>query len=109
LHPVGAGRSTRPPTLKLTLAVAAAASFMLVAAPRAEAQFDSGGYTSADTPESRAHQSKLEKDRAVREGILKKDALSAPIPELQVFAAVRLAETYTSNAAGSAGRSSYDF
>jgi len=106
LHSVGAGRSTRPATLKLSLL---AAALVLLAAPRAEAQFDSGGYTSADTPEARAHQTKLEKDRAIREGILKKDALSAPIPELQVFAAVRLAETYTSNAAGSTGgNSSYD-
>lgn len=107
LHTVGAERSTRPATLKLALA---AAALVVLVAPRAEAQFDKGGYTSADTPEARAHQTKLQKERAVKQGTLDKDALTASIPELQVFAAVSLAETYTSNAAGSTGSNSgYDF
>jgi uncharacterized protein (PEP-CTERM system associated) len=119
LHPVRAGRFSRPVTLKL--AVAAAALAFCTASP-AQAQFDKGGYTSVDTPQSRAQRTHLEKLRDSRRGIRgattpgkagegeEDEDTETNIPELQVFAAVNLAEVYTSNAAGSIGRNKgYDF
>ncbi len=100
LHLVRAGRSTRPVTLKLASAAAALAMF---AAPQAHAQYDTGGYTSASTPEARAQQTKLQAARDKQRGIHDPNALTGPIPELQVFAAVSLAETYTSNSSGVSG------
>ncbi len=100
LHLVRAGRKTRPATLKLALAAAAMALF---AAPQAHAQFDTGGYTSASTPQARAEQTKQQAAEAQQEGILNPNAPTGPIPELQVFAAVSLAETYTSNGNGDFG------
>lgn len=100
LHLVRAGRTSRPATLKLAIAAATVAMF---AAPGAQAQFDTGGYNSASTPLSRAQQSKLEQARAKKEGIRQSDVSAAPLPELQVFAAVSLAETYASNASGTVG------
>ena len=108
LHFVRAGRSTRPVTLRLASAAAGLAMF---ASSQALAQFDTGGYTSSSTPQARAQQTKLQKERAQQEGIVDPNAVATgPIPELQVFAAVSLAETYTSNAAGEngGGASGYD-
>jgi len=100
LHLVRAGHASRPATLKLAFA---AATMAMLAAPGAQAQFDTGGYNSASTPLARAQQSKLEQARAKQEGLRGSDAVSGPLPELQVFAAVSLAETYTTNASGSTG------
>ncbi len=100
LHLVRAGCVSRPATLKLAIAAATVAMF---AAPSAQAQFDTGGYNSSSTPLSRAQQSKLEQARAEAEGIKKPGVTAAPLPDLQVFAAVSLAETYSSNASGSVG------
>jgi hypothetical protein len=107
LHPVGAGRSTRPATLKLALT--AAAVLFAATVTEAQAQFDSGGYTSADTPEARAHQSQEQTQRAQQQGLIPSATSLGPVPELQVFAAVSLAETYTSNASGTVGSSQDDF
>lgn len=107
LHPVRAGRSTRPVTLKLALA--AAAVLFATTATEAQAQFDSGGYTSADTPGARAHQSQEQTQQAQQRGLIPSATALGPVPELQVFAAVSLAETYTSNASGSVGNSHDDF
>ncbi len=105
LHLVRAGHVTRPMALKLALAAALTVS----AVPQAHAQFDTGGYTSASTPQARAQQADEQRKRAAAAGIEGANAAIAPIPELQVFAAVSLAETYTSNGAGTVGNSHYDF
>lgn len=105
LHLVRAGRSTRPMGLKLAVA---AVALGMIAAPQAQAQFDTGGYTSASTPQARAQQTEQQKARQKAEGIALPDEPVGPIPELQVFAAVSLAETYTSNSSGTVG-GGYDF
>lgn len=104
LHLVRAGRSTRPMTLKLVLA----AALTMCGASQAYAQFDRGGYTSASTPLARAQQAEERQKRAAAEGIAGA-VPSGPIPELQVFAAVSLAETYTSNGSGTVGNGRDDF
>jgi len=106
LHLVRAGRVTRPMTLKLALMAFGLATF---AVSGAQAQFDTGGYTSASTPQARAQQMDALKKRQQAEGIIDLNAPTEPIPELQLFAAVSLAETFTSNASGSNGSNRYDF
>lgn len=105
LHLVRAGRSPQPMTLKLVLAALAIST---LAAPQAHAQFDTGGYTSTSTPQARAQQSQQEKAHQKAEGVITPDEPAGPIPELQVFAAVSLAETYSSNSSGTVG-GGYDF
>jgi uncharacterized protein (PEP-CTERM system associated) len=113
LHFVRAGQYTRPASLKLAFT---ALFFAVFAAPQAhaQAQFDSGGYNSSSTPQARAQESKLQKDRDKAQGITQPDEPEGNIPELQVFAAVSLAEVYSSNASGEANNfggnsSGYDF
>jgi uncharacterized protein (PEP-CTERM system associated) len=106
LHLVRAGRVTRPMTLKLALIAFALGS---LAASGAQAQFDTGGYTSASTPQARAQQKDELNKRKQAEGVIDPNAPTGPIPELQLFAAVSLAETYTSNATGTVGNNGYDF
>jgi len=107
LHLVRAGRTPRPMALKLALAALAIST---LAATQAQAQFDTGGYTSTSTPQARYQQQDEKKKQAQEEGIIGADGATGPIPELQVFAAVSLAETYTTNAFGDVGGSSgYDF
>ena len=105
LHLVRAGRSTRPMGLKLAFA---AMALSMIAVPQAHAQFDSGGYTSASTPQARAQQGEEQKKRQQAQGVIDPNAAVGPIPELQVFAAVSLAETYSSNSSGTVG-GGYDF
>lgn len=107
LHIVRAGRTSRPASLKLALATAAMTAFAVQPA-HAQAQFDTGGYSSTSTPQARAQQTRQQKARDKQQGITDPNALTGPIPELQVFAAVSLAETYTSNATGTVGNNGYD-
>ena len=101
LHFVRTGRPRRPATLKLA---AAATALFALAAPQAHAQFDRGqGYTSEDTPKAQAQKAAAQNALLQSGKTPEQNTLSAPIPELQVFTAVDLAEVYTSDAAGTVG------
>ncbi len=103
LHLCKAVRLNRAAALKL--AVASSVLLTLTAIP-AQAQYDKrGSYTSQDTPQARQQKSAEEAKR-----LPAGKGPSAPLPELQIFAAVDLAEIYTSNAGGTvAGSNKSDF
>jgi uncharacterized protein (PEP-CTERM system associated) len=84
----------------VALKLALTAVFTVLATSAAQAQFDSGGYTSTSTPQARYQQADQAKKRRQQSGVISPDETSVPLPDLQVFAAVSLAETYTSNAGG---------